>query len=64
MGFHDILYMTYSYEKEKKTIINHIYRKKKEVRLMASALRLLVKSHLMFLINSCVFFIIYYKHLN
>ena len=57
MGFHDILYMTYSYEKEKKTIINHIYRKKKKkkVRLMG-ALRLLVKSHLMFLINSCVFF--------
>lgn len=30
MGFHDILYMTYSYEKEKKTIINHIYREKKK----------------------------------
>ena len=58
MGFHDILYMTYNYEKEKKTIINKSYlykKKKKKVRLMG-ALRLLVKSHLMFLINSCVFF--------
>ena len=57
MGFHDILYMTYNYEKEKKTIINKSYLQKNKKRLDYWVPLGCLKSHLMFLINSCVFYL-------